>query len=269
MRLALAQSLFTASAAAADAGAVDGGAPDAAPGVEPAVCVDDAFEPNQSTAQATPLTPGVRVDAVACSGNPDLYRFTPPVAAGSLFLVTVGFTHALGDIDAGLTSFTTGAPVAESRGTVDNERLVARSDGGEYRLLVVLFGGAGSGNSYVVDVAPVPSAAENDCCTASGTPSCSVPAISECVCLTDVACCSDAFDALCVTQAVAECGARCPLPAPASDCCVASGTPGCSTPDIQACVCDIDGTCCAGRFDQNCVNLARSACGASCTPGAP
>jgi hypothetical protein len=245
--------------------AQDAGAPPLE--LPPVVCIDDAFEPNEATAQATPLTPGVALEAVACSGNVDLYRFSPPVSAGSLFLVTVGFTHALGDIDARLVSFTTGATVTVSEGVSDDERLVARSAGGEYGLLVYLFASAGSGNPYRVDVAAPASNAQNDCCNASAEPGCNDPALNECVCLTDVACCSEAFDALCVTQAVAECGARCAAPAPASDCCSASANPGCSEPAAQACVCAIDPFCCGGRFDQSCANLARAACGASCSVG--
>jgi hypothetical protein len=237
------------------------------PSEPPPACIDDALEPNNSTAEATRLTPGVRVEATACSGNVDLYRFPAPVAAGSLFLVTVGFTHALGDIDARLVSFSSGAVVAVSEGVFDNERLLATSDGGDYGLLVYLFGGGG--NSYGVDVGAVVNQPESDCCTASGVPGCSVPAINECMCLTDVKCCADAFDDVCVVQAIAECGAECPRPAPVSDCCAASDVPGCGAPLVEACVCDIDPFCCGGRFDTNCVNLARAVCGAECSLQAP
>jgi hypothetical protein len=234
----------------------------AVPPVEAPGCVDDAFEPNNSTPEATPLTPGVRVDATACSANVDLYRFAAPVPAGSLFLVTVSFTHALGDIDARLISFTSGAVVAVSESVFDNERLLVASDGGDYGVLVYLFGGVG--NTYSLDVAPIATHAESDCCTASGVPGCTVASVNDCVCLTDSQCCVEAFDDVCVTQAIAECGAACPRPPPVSDCCSASETPGCSVPAVQACVCAIDPFCCGVTFDPNCVNLAGAICGASC-----
>lgn len=252
------------TAAAQDAGVPDEVPIDAGPSA-PVSCVDDAFEPNQATAQATPLTPGVHVDAVACSANPDLYRFLPPAPAGSLFLVTVDFTHALGDVDARLISFTTGATVAVSESVSDGEKLVVRADGGEYGLLVYLFGGAG--NAYGVDVTPVDNGATNDCCSTSGEPGCSDPTLAECVCLTDVHCCSESYDELCVTQAVAQCGAVCSDQPPASDCCSAASSPGCGVSEVEACVCAIDPFCCGGRFDQSCANLAQAACGATCPGG--
>jgi hypothetical protein len=275
---ALLVAMFTLSGArigvAQDAGAPDAAAPAASSEVPldtgpaapaPVTCVDDAFEPNQAAAQATPLTPGVHVAAVACSGNPDLYRFLPPAPTGALFLVRVDFTHALGDVDARLISFTTGATVAVSESVADGEKLVVRADGGEYGLLVYLFGGAG--NAYGVDVTAVDNGATNDCCSASGEPGCSDRTLAECVCLTDVHCCSESYDALCVTEAVAQCGAVCPTEPPASDCCSAASSPGCGVSVVEDCVCAIDPFCCGGRFDQSCANLARAACGASCPGG--
>jgi hypothetical protein len=241
----------------------DAGAP-VEPPAAPA-CVDDAFEPNQAAAQATRLIPGVHLDAVVCAGNTDLYRFTPPAPAGSLFLVTVEFTHALGDIDARLLSFTTGATVAVSESVDDDEKLVVRADGGDYGLLVTLFGGAG--NTYGVDVSAIVNEATNDCCSTSGEPNCSQPALSECVCLTDVHCCSESYDEVCVLQAASECGAACPLPPSTSDCCSAASAPGCGVPAVEDCVCAIDPFCCGGRFDESCANLARVSCGATCPGG--
>jgi hypothetical protein len=255
-RLAVAQD---AGAPLPDAASAEGELPDTP------VCADDAFEPNQALAQATPLTPGVHVDAVACSGNTDLYRFSVPAPMGSLFLVTVDFTHALGDIDARLISLTSGATVALSESVNDDEKLVARADGGEYGLLVYLFGG--TGNAYGVDVSAVANDATNDCCSTSGGPGCSDQAVSECVCLTDVQCCSESYDEVCVLQAASECGAACPLPPPTSDCCSAANHPGCGVPAVEACVCAIDPFCCGGRFDQSCANLALAACGATCPEG--
>jgi hypothetical protein len=106
--------------------------------------------------------------------------------------------------------------------------------------------------------------AESDCCTASSTPGCTDQSVHDCVCATDFACCSSGFDDVCVAQAIAECGAQCNLPPPVSDCCSASSTPGCTVPEVEACVCGIDPFCCAAGFDENCAGLADSQCGAEC-----
>jgi hypothetical protein len=106
--------------------------------------------------------------------------------------------------------------------------------------------------------------AESDCCSASSVPGCTDQTVHDCVCATDFACCSSGFDDVCVAQAVAECGAQCNLPPPVSNCCSASSTPGCTVPEVEACVCAIDPFCCASGFDENCAALADSQCGAEC-----
>jgi len=106
--------------------------------------------------------------------------------------------------------------------------------------------------------------AESDCCSASSAPGCTDQAVHDCVCATDFACCSSGFDDVCVAQAISECGAQCTLPPPASDCCSASSTPGCTVPEVQDCVCAIDPFCCTAGFDENCAALADSQCGAEC-----
>ena len=114
------------------------------------------------------------------------------------------------------------------------------------------------------DAGPPPS---NDCCTASASGRCRDAAVAACVCEGDPFCCSTEYDATCVTQAVSRCGLDCDERPPASDCCAPSDVPGCTLSDVQACVCDIDPICCVFRFDQNCVNLATSRCGAVCGDG--
>jgi hypothetical protein len=227
------------------------------------LCSDDSFEPNDDSSQATPLTPGVTLEATSCPFDLDVYTFTPPVAEGEAFNVVVDFVHELGDIDAALLSLTSGEYVAIGAGIVDGERLFAFADGGAYQLEVYLFSGLDTGSTYSVDVgAPPP--ATNDCCSQSDQPGCSDPVINRCVCETDALCCSAAYDDVCVAQAIAECAAECAQPAPESDCCAASAVPGCTVPDVSACVCAVDPYCCAVGFDQNCANLAQSTCAASC-----
>jgi hypothetical protein len=107
-------------------------------------------------------------------------------------------------------------------------------------------------------------AAESDCCTTSEGPGCTNDVVHTCVCGTDFSCCSVSFDELCVASAIAECGAQCSLPPPASDCCSASSAPGCTVPSVQECVCSVDPYCCAGSFDENCAVIAQDPCGAVC-----
>jgi hypothetical protein len=124
--------------------------------------------------------------------------------------------------------------------------------------------GNGSGPAGPLDAGPGPTSIENDCCTASLGPGCQDAAVLVCVCEGDSFCCSGAYDALCVNQALTRCGQACGLPPPQSDCCSPASGPGCVVPELAACVCSIDPFCCAFRFDENCVNLARAECAASC-----
>ena len=107
-------------------------------------------------------------------------------------------------------------------------------------------------------------AVQNDCCTPSTGAGCTDPDVLRCVCEGDPFCCSDAFDALCVSQALTLCEQACALPSPVSDCCSASSTPGCVLPEVAACVCSVDPACCSVRFDQNCVHLANAQCELRC-----
>jgi len=124
------------------------------------------------------------------------------------------------------------------------------------------------GPGGTLDAAPDGSAPravpENDCCTPSTGAGCADPEVLRCVCEGDPFCCSDAFDALCVRQALTRCEQVCALPPPVSDCCSASSTPGCVLPEIAACVCSVDPACCSVRFDQNCVHLANARCELGC-----
>lgn len=106
--------------------------------------------------------------------------------------------------------------------------------------------------------------AESDCCSASAAPGCTDQTVHDCMCATDLGCCTSGFDDVCVAQAIAECGAQCSLPPPESNCCSSSPVPGCTVPEVQECVCGIDPFCCAGSFDPNCAALAESQCGAIC-----
>jgi transglutaminase-like putative cysteine protease len=52
---------------------------------------------------------------------------------------------------------------------------------------------------------------------------------------------------------------------PSNDCCFGNGTPGCSEPSIEACVCALDSFCCTTQWDATCAGEVESfGCG-SCT----
>jgi hypothetical protein len=58
--------------------------------------------------------------------------------------------------------------------------------------------------------------------------------------------------------------------APVCDCCIAHGSPGCSDPFTESCVCDSDASCCTTAWDGACVSRADSDCGTcSATPPGP
>jgi hypothetical protein len=122
-----------------------------------------------------------------------------------------------------------------------------------------------------VDAAGVeaPGPPSNDCCTESGSGGCNDEAVEACVCAGDAFCCAVEYDALCANQAVSRCGIDCDERPPVSDCCAPSDVPGCTRPEVAACICDIDPFCCVFRFDQNCVNLGVSRCGAACEKDVP
>jgi hypothetical protein len=130
-------------------------------------------------------------------------------------------------------------------------------------------GAAGSGAAGPGDAGPGVAGLRNECCATSGSGGCNDEAVAACVCEGDPFCCSTEFDALCVNQAVSRCGQDCDDRPPESDCCSASGVPGCTDAPVAACICEIDPFCCVFRFDQSCVNLGVSRCGLSCEEVVP
>jgi len=230
--------------------------------LEGGLCVNDAYEPNDYALQATPISAGVDVEARACPFDYDFYVFDAPVPAGQVFSVTVSFVHALGDIDAELWNATTGEFVAYGGSVSDQELLIALSDGGAYQLVVFSYF-AEVGNDYRVEIRGL-EPSTNDCCEASSSPGCNQNEIQNCTCAQDSTCCSAAWDDVCVAQAVTGCALECPGAAATSDCCSATAEPGCLEPELEQCVCAIDPYCCISSFDDNCVALANTQCGASC-----
>jgi hypothetical protein len=169
------------------------------------------------------------------------------VGASSAFALAVAQACSSGDEREGRPALST------SRA----QRLSAFADGG---------GATAQADAAAVDAVDAGSelVPENGCCTASSAPGCNDPEVLACVCEGDAFCCNDSYDALCVRQGISRCGVDCDARPPASDCCSPSSVPGCSVPDVEACICAVDPFCCVFRFDDNCVNLATAQCSVSC-----
>jgi hypothetical protein len=152
------------------------------------------------------------------------------------------------------------ALVACAVGTDFEPSTLTRPVGVGRQALVSLDGGATLDAGAASDAG----APEQACCSTSAGPGCSDAVVLACVCEGDDFCCSTEYDAVCVTQAQSRCGLSCETRPPVSDCCEQSDVPGCTRPEVEACICDIDPFCCAFRFDESCVNLARARCAGSC-----
>jgi hypothetical protein len=92
---------------------------------------DDQFEPNNTLGQATPVTLGSSLDAIACPGNSDF--FAVPLTAGMTVEVDLHFSHILGDLDLRVLD-SEGVEIARSDSLSDNEKIsfTPTSDGMHY-----------------------------------------------------------------------------------------------------------------------------------------
>jgi hypothetical protein len=81
------------------------------------------------------------------------------------------------------------------------------------------------------------------------------------VCTLDDFCCTDSWDAQCVSEAT-DCGAACDGGV-GSSCCTADVGVGCDDPVVENCVCSFDDYCCTSLWDDICVSEAID-CGAAC-----
>lgn len=107
-----------------------------------------------------------------------------------------------------------------------------------------------------------------DCCAANGTPHCDDQECCDAICLIDPFCCDDPWDEICAEEAVefcGVCGAACGAPA-AGPCCEANPTAGCEDTACCANVCLFASFCCAGEWNEGCVELALFACVVLCCP---
>jgi hypothetical protein len=104
-----------------------------------------------------------------------------------------------------------------------------------------------------------------NCCDEQESPSCTAPLCASCVCAIDSFCCAVLWDPLCSSaayeQCVGSCGCGDAAPGP---CCEPHGNRGCSDPQCEACVCDVDPFCCQVGWDVFCVNGASEECRVFC-----
>ena len=110
------------------------------------------------------------------------------------------------------------------------------------------------------------------CCVVSNQPFCDDVMVAACVCAGDVFCCFTSWDSICVSEVESmgcgSCGGGNPVQGP-GNCCEPHGTPGCSNPSIQNCICAFDSYCCEVEWDGICADeVEGDGCG-SCSGCAP
>ena len=221
-------------------------------------CEPDAFEPNNSPAEAPLVSLEPPLSATACAGDEDFFLFDSPVAEGEGFRVVLEFPGDVADIDCALID-DQGNIVDTGIGVTSTEELLTISNGGQYMLYAFPFAGEAS---YTARVEAADDVEQSNCCSTSEFPGCSDTEVSECVCALDPFCCNNPFDQLCVQVALQQCGGTCPVGD--GSCCETSEGPGCEDQETLDCVCAIDVQCCMSSYDDLCAEEAVAACGLSC-----
>ncbi len=119
-------------------------------------CVEDAREPNDSSAAALPLGPGAYRGLAVCGGDDDW--FSVQVNTGDTLTVSLRFTHADGDVDLDL--FSGGTRLARSNSVTDQEAITHTATASGV-LWVRVYGYGGDENDYdlTVTITPAPVAA--------------------------------------------------------------------------------------------------------------
>jgi Cys-rich repeat protein len=133
----------------------------------PACLGDDAFEPNDTSAQAVVLDlpapgPDEYPGLVSCLDNQDWYAF--PLQAGDTLRVRIDFTHSQGDIEMQLLG-PTGASLASSTSSSNYETVeVTHSTAGLHRVRVYHYSGSsGRTNGYQMTVTYFPGGVDPTC----------------------------------------------------------------------------------------------------------
>jgi hypothetical protein len=233
------------------------------------LCGADDTEPDSSADRPRPLSVGSTLTARACANAPDFFALDTSAGPGSLMGVGLRQLQGLGELEAKVTNLTLASHFpSQSPVGVEQRNISFVADGDSYVLMVNVISELppefAPGRAYEVSLRQLPRST-SDCCSIGEGPGCADDTLLTCLCQLDNACCRGPYDATCVAEARSSCSMSCGSPLPEHDCCTASGFGGCGAPDVEECVCAIDPYCCAGGFDENCVNLASFRCGAACS----
>jgi FlgD Ig-like domain len=147
--LVLLASLLPATPSSAEEKAKPAG--DAASPAQVGGCPDDALEPNDVCASASPVGLGTYSGLLLISGNDDWYRIS--LQRNGTITITLTFVHANGDIDLKLQDGCLGSIVGSSTSITNTETITYKNIGAtrEFDIRAFLF--SGSCNSYTMNIA--------------------------------------------------------------------------------------------------------------------
>ena len=236
-------------------------------------CEDDDHEPDSTPAEglATAALDSGIDDRVLCQDDDDWYRVE--LTASTQIGATLEGDNPP-DIDLALTD-EAGVLIESSDSLTSSESLTSAClDAGTYLLRVHSIdsdpvGTYGITLNLDTETCAGPMGGVGDCCEDNDSPGCDQPDVETCVCAEDSYCCETEWDDICAGIATDDCDA-CGGGSTGEmneDCCTVQGTPGCTDPAIEACVCANDAYCCSTQWDSTCVGRVGSdLCGESCMP---
>ncbi|MFT5429555.1 MAG: hypothetical protein ACI9OJ_000226 [Myxococcota bacterium] len=112
-----------------------------------------------------------------------------------------------------------------------------------------------------------PSVEAEPCCTTHVSPGCEEAEVSAVVCDARPSCCDVTWDAACVVLASLT-GSDCQTQSD-GPCCEVHDEPGCADLAAEACVCATKPSCCSGKWDAACAELAKGCAGVCQPPAIP
>lgn len=117
--------------------------------VDPVACANDAFEPNDAPAAATPLPAGVHPDLVLCRGDRDVFRVG--AVAGEPLRLSAAFDHRYGDLDLELLAGD-GATLLEAAATEKSVEVIEHTPQASGDLYLRVRGVDGARNAYTLSI---------------------------------------------------------------------------------------------------------------------
>lgn len=164
---------------------------------------DDGFENNDSCGAAAPFSDGTSSNLVVKADDDDWYSLTVP--AGNQLNVSLGFTHAYGDIDMKLFNACGGSQLAISESATNNEALSwTNTTGGALTVRLQVYLYSDTRNDYSLTVSGTTGGGggpdcpgTGDCCADNGTPGCADGSCCQAVCACDPFCCDTEWDEFC------------------------------------------------------------------------